>query len=305
MMETIKNCIRNAYYGEMMINILHGVEGFILPKIISDEDAVKRYYKKYTGKVIDLSNPKTFSEKMNWYKLNGRKPLMSQCADKVAMREYVIGKGCGEYLNEVIGVYSSVDEIDFTDLPDKFVAKAAHGTHMQIVVTDKSSISWKKAKKRMSGWLRQDIYWRGREWVYQDIPHRIIIEKLLQPKNGDLQDYKIFCFNGIPRFVQVDQGRYLGHHVRNFYNTEWCFLDISDDVGSDPNVNMEKPSSFNKMLEISKTLSEEFQFVRVDFYEMDGKPIVGELTFFHNGGLSRMEPEKWELIIGDYWELER
>lgn len=305
MMGTIKNFIRNAYCGEMMINTLHRVEGFILPKIISDEEAVKRYYKRYTGKEIDLSNPKTFSEKMNWYKLNGRKPLMSQCADKAAMREYVIAKGYGKYLNEIIGVYSSVKEIDFTSLPDRFVAKATHGTHMQIVVTDKSSINWKKTKKRMSSWLRQDIYWRGREWVYKDIPRRIIIEKYLEGNKGDLQDYKIFCFNGTPRFVQVDKGRYLGRHIRNFYNTEWSFLDISDDVGSDSNVVMEKPTSFEKMLEISKKLSEEFQFVRVDFYEIDETPLVGELTFFHNGGLSRMEPEKWELIIGDYWELER
>lgn len=302
-MNNIKELIRNTYYGEMMIDILHILEGMVLPKIISDETAVKRYYRKYTGKELNLKNPQTFSEKMNWYKLYGKKPLMGQCADKVAMREYVTSKGYGQYLNEVIDVYSEISEINFDSLPNQFVAKAAHGTHMQIVVTDKNSINWKQAKNRMSSWLMQDIYWRGREWVYKDIPHRIIVEKFLETENGDLQDYKFFCFNGIPYFIQVDKGRYLGKHVRNFYSTEWAFLDISDDVGSDSNVKMKKPASFDKMLEISKKLSEEFQFVRVDFYEVDDDPIVGELTFFHNGGLSRMKPEKWESIIGNYWKL--
>jgi hypothetical protein len=302
-MSGIKDWVRSSFEGELLISKFHELEGFILPRVVSDETAVKKYYKNHTGKKLDLQNPITFSEKMNWYKLYGKLPLMVQCADKVAMRDYVADNGFGHCLNEIYGVYTNVKDIDISKLPTKFVIKAAHGTHMQIIVKDKNKINWKRETKMMKSWLRQDIYWRGREWVYKDIPHRIIVEKYLEDEFGELRDYKVFCFNGIPRFVQVDAGRYQNVHVRNYYDLDWKFLAISDDVRSDPDVVMKKPDSYAQMIAIAKQLSKPFQFVRVDFYEVAGKPYVGELTFFHNGGMARMEPDSWEKKIGDYWIL--
>ncbi len=304
MMNKLKRIIKRNFLGKMAVAKLHEIEGWLFPIFISDEKAVNAFYCKNVGKKLDLENPRTFSEKLNWYKVKVKDPLMAQCADKVSMREYVTQMGYGEHLNEVYGVYSDVSDIDIDSLPAQFVIKAAHGSHMNIIVKDKTMVNWKQSKWLMKSWLRQNIYWGGREWVYKDIPHRLIVEKYLEDSNGDLRDYKFFCFNGEPRFLQVDTERYGKRHVRNFYDLDWNWLDISDDVGSDESVQIAKPISFGEMIKMAQVLAKPFQFVRVDFYELSGKPYIGELTFFHNGGISRMMPEKWERIIGDYWKIE-
>lgn len=301
----IKRMLRSTFAGRVTIGIWHEIFGTIKSRLISEEQIVKNYYHRVTGQQLNLESPMTFSEKMNWYKLHGHHPLMVRCADKVEVRQYVIEKGLQNYLNEVYAVYDSVNSIHPENLPQQFVIKAAHGTHMQYVVRDKDAFDWFHSKIIMRTWLRQDISWWGGEWVYKDIPHRLIVEKYLEDRSGELKDYKIFCFNGTPRFIQVDTGRFSGRHVRNFYDMNWNFLPITDDVGSDSTLNVQRPESFEIMEEIAKKLSEPFQFVRVDLYEVDGKPIVGELTFFHNGGVSRMEPEEWEYKIGAFWKLEK
>lgn len=300
----IKDVIRSNFYGKLLIGKLHQVEGVLLPKIVPDKVAVKRHYKKETGKELNLANPLTFSEKMCWYKLYGRKPLMIKCADKVAVRKYVSDQGLDYTLNELYGIYSSVDEININKLPESFVLKAAHGSHMNIIVKNKEKENWKRNKALLNSWLKQNIYWSGREWVYRDIPHRIIAEKFLEDESGELRDYKFFTFNGIPRFVQVDTGRYAGNHVRNFYDLSWNLLDISDDVGYNPKAAVEKPDTFDEMIEIATLLSQPFQQVRVDLYEVNKKVVFGEMTYFHNGGVSKIKSNKWELIIGEMWELE-
>ena len=299
----IKSLIKSSFVGEMLVEKLHEIEGLILPKIISDEKAIKKHYKNGTGKELNLDNPITFCEKLNWYKINVRNPLMVKCADKIGVREYVTEKGYGENVNKVYGIYTDVNDIDLSKLPARFVIKAAHGTHMQIIVKDKNEINWKKAKMLMKSWLKQDIYWRGREWSYKEVPHRIIIEEYLEDESGELRDYKVFCFNGVPRFIQVDVGRYNATHNRNYYDTNWNLLSMTDDVPNNPNLNIEKPKSFEKMLEMSTKLSEPLQFVRVDFYEVNGKPYLGEMTFFHNGGSVEFIPDEWNKIVGDYWTL--
>ena len=299
-----KEKIRSDFIGEVLIYKYHDIQGKILPKFISDEKAIKKYYKSGTGKTLDLENPLTFCEKLNWYKLNDRNPLMTKCADKVGVREYVKENGYENCLNEIYGVYSDVNDIDVFNLPKKFVIKAAHGTHMQIIVTDKEKLNWKKAKIQIRNWLKQDIYWRGREWVYKDMPHRIIIEKYLEDESGGLKDYKFFCFNGTPKFVQVDIGRYKTQHYRNYYDLEWDLMNFTDDEAlNNSDTYVEQPKSFDFMIKIAQDLSKPFQFVRVDFYEVDGKPYLGEMTFYDGGGMVNFIPDKWNKIVGDYWTL--
>lgn len=302
-MSNFKSIIESSFLGEIMINKLHEIEGVILPKIISDEKAVRKHYFNGTGKELNLENPVTFCEKLNWYKLKVHDPLMVKCADKIGVREYAAEKGFGEYVNKVYGIYSDVKDIDLSLLPDRFVIKAAHGTHMQIIVKDKNSINWNQAKLLMKSWLRQDIYWRGREWSYKEVPHRIIAEEYLEDESGELTDYKIFCFNGTPKFIQVDVGRYKGTHYRNYYDTNWQLLSMTDDVPNSSDLIIERPKSLDKMLEMAKVLSEPLQFVRTDFYEVNGKPYLGEMTFFHNGGSIEFIPDEWNKIVGDYWTL--
>lgn len=301
-MGNIKDWIRHTYHGEMMINYLHEIEGYILPKVVSDEKAVRRYCKKYFGNEADIDHPVKFYEKLNWYKLHGRNPLMQKCANKVTMQEYVIEKGYSEHLNEYYGVYTCAEDVSPDSLPDRFVLKASHGTHMQIIVKDKSAVNWKHARKLMKSWLNQDIYWRGREWVYKDMPRHIVAEKYLEDESGELRDYKVFCFNGLPKFVQVDIGRFI-NHIRNYYDIDWNLMPMTDYVGNDATLEIARPCSFERMLEIATSLAEPFQFVRVDFYEVSGKPYVGEMTFFHEGGSIVLIPDEWNTVIGDYWKL--
>lgn len=300
-----KDAIRHTFIGQYLISWLHIVECRVMPRVYDDETAVKKFFKKKTGYELDLENPKTFSEKMNWYKLNDRNPLMAKCADKVAVREYIKEKGYGDMLNEIYGVYNKVSEIDIDALPDKFVLKAAHGSHMNVIVTDKSQVNWRQQKMLMSTWLKQDIYWSGREWVYKDIPKRIVAEKYLEDSAGELKDYKFFCFNGKPCYMQYDVGRYNGNHYRNYYDMNLNFIDVNDDVQSNPNLRPAvDENQIKKMIEISENLSKPFQMVRVDFYYCNNKIYFGELTFFHNGGIGYFSPAEFDDIIGEKWNIE-
>lgn len=300
----MKKFIRKLFIGKYLISLLHCFESWLIPKLISDEKAVRRYYEKAKGKPLDLENPKTFSEKLNWYKLNDRNPLMQECADKVAVREYVTQKGYGDCLNEIYGVYDKVKDINIDALPEKFVLKAAHGSHMNIIVTDKSKENWIKHKLMMGTWLHQNIAWGGREWVYKDMPRRIIAEKYLEDGAGELKDYKFFCFNGIPTIMQYDEGRYRGRHIRNYYDMNRNFIPVRDDCESDENV-VPKISDeiFEKMKKMVSDLAEPFQQARVDLYLLGSKLYFGEITFFHNGGLDRFDPPEYDEIFGSYWKL--
>ena len=302
----MKNIIKKFFIGKYLINLLHCFESWLIPKLISDEKAVLKYYEKAKGKPLDLENPKTFSEKLNWYKLNDRKPLMQECADKVAVREYVTQKGYGDSLNEIYGVYDKVKDININDLPEKFVLKAAHGSHMNIIVTDKSKENWTKHKLMMGTWLHQNIAWGGREWVYKDMPRRIIAEKYLEDETGELRDYKFFCFNGNPTYMQYDIGRYKGERYRNYYDMNFDFVPVSVNIPFEksikPNISTEL---FEKMKSIASDLARPFQFVRVDFYLVNGKIYVGELTFFHEGGGMSFDPPEYDEIFGSYWEIKK
>jgi len=305
-MSKIKKIIKQSFWGNYLISCYHCVMCKVMPALLSDEKAVKRYYKKRFGKELDLNNPETFSEKINWYKLNSNDPLMAQCADKVAVRDYVISKGFGDCLNEVYGVYDNVDDIDIDKLPNQFVIKAAHGSHMNYIVKDKNSFDFKHAKKMMKSWLHQDIYWSGREWVYKDIPKRIIIEKYIEDDAGELRDYKFFCYNGKPYFMEYDIGRFGDKHIRNFYDIDKSLLNISDtECDSDFDIK-DFPlddSAFEKMKIIASELSKPFQQARVDFYNVNNKVYFGEITFFDGGGSTVFRPSEWNYLFSKDWYI--
>lgn len=304
---SIKSAIQSTWSGKYLVSILHCVQSKVMPLIINDERAVRSYYKKITGKELNLENPQTFIEKMNWLKLNCRMPLMQQCADKYAVREYVIEKGYGNHLNKLLGVYDNVGDIDIVNLPDRFVLKATHGSHMNIIVKDnKKDINWKRQRKMMRSWLHQDIYWCAREWVYKDIPRRIIAEEYLEDKYGELRDYKFFCFNGVPTYFQYDIGRFKTKQYRNYYDIEKNVLPISDGADSLPE---EKPDftdeQFNLMKEMATVLSDPFQQVRVDFYLVNDKVYFGEMTFFDGGGSTIFKPDEWNYKFSEKWTIMR
>ncbi|MDM0497559.1 ATP-grasp fold amidoligase family protein [Clostridium perfringens] len=268
---------------------------------ISDEQYVKNLYYSYFDKNLNLENPKTFNEKINWMKLNYKNEKATICADKYEVRKYLEDRGYKWLLNDLIGVYENVDEIDVDKLPNRFVLKATHGSGWNLIVKNKNNIKWNPWKLIMKSWLKQNFYYYGREWVYKNMKPRIICEKYLEDRNGELLDYKVYCFNGEPKFIQVDVDRF-GNHTGNYYDINWNDMPFQYDDENSGRI-IDKPKNLKEILDISRDLSKEFPHVRVDFYEVNGKLYFGELTFFTASGTAKFKPEKYDEIVGSWLKL--
>lgn len=269
---------------------------------ISDEEFVKKFYYNAFNKELNLENPITFNEKLNWMKINYKNENATICADKYQVRKYLEDKGYGWLLNDLLGVYDNVEDINIDKLPNRFVLKGTHGSGWNLIVKDKNKVRWTPWKLVMKSWLKQNFYYYGREWVYKNMKPRIICEKYLEDNNGELLDYKIYCFNGQPKFIQVDVDRFT-NHTANYYDTEWNTMPFQYDDENSGRI-IDKPKNLNEMVEVSKNLSREFPHVRVDFYEVNGKLYFGELTFFTASATGRFQPEEYDEIIGSWLKLE-
>ena len=265
-------------------------------------ELLKRWYKKRTGKVLNLDNPQTFNEKIQWLKLYDNSPLKTKLADKYLVREWIAEKIGEDYLIPLLGVWDSFDEIDFDKLPDKFVLKANHGCAWNIIVKDKSKFDKKKAKKKFDKWMKRNYAYRaGFEMQYKDIPPKITAEAFISDSKGELNDYKILCFNGKPEFIWIDQGRYT-HRTENIYDTKWNlqpFLLTYENSKEE----VPPPENLEKMIELAETLSKDFALVRVDFYNVDGKIYFGEMTFTSASGVDVFKPEEYNLKLGQMLKL--
>ncbi|MCE2612693.1 glycosyltransferase [Flavobacteriaceae bacterium D16] len=262
---------------------------------------VKIYYEYYTGKKLNLRQPKEFNEKIQWLKVYYKNPLLTKLVDKYSVREYVKEKVGDEYLNELLGVYNKCGEVDFDALPDQFVIKGVHGFHFNLIVPDKSQLNRRKARYLMTKWLSKNQYYRGGlEWAYKNVPPRLIAEKFLAEMGKDaINDYKFYCFSGVPRFVQVDRQT----EIHSYYDPEWNLLPFTkgkSPLKKDP---LEKPENFETMVGLAGKLAGDFPFVRVDLYNIDGKILFGEMTFYPSDGRTEFKPEEYNRILGDYIEL--
>ncbi|UMB60985.1 glycosyltransferase [Lutibacter sp. A80] len=273
-------------------------------KFLPNKRLLKIRYRYYTDEKLNLENPKKFNEKITWLKLHFHVPLLTQLADKFAVRTYVSEKIGDVYLNELYNVYYSVDAIDFDQLPNQFVLKGVHGSSLNIIVKDKSKLDIKKAKKTMRKWMKHCQYKKvGLEWAYKNIEPKIIAEKYLEEEGKDvLHDYKFFCFNGEPKFLQVDIDRG-SKDYRCFYDLDWNQLPFSVLTKTLYNCDVTKPSNFEEMKTLAKTLADDLPFVRVDFYAINNKTIFGEMTFYPGDGKEIFSPHKYNTIIGEYLKL--
>jgi len=269
---------------------------------LGDETYIRITYKKRFGREINLIDPKTYTEKLQWLKLFYRNDKMPICTDKYAVHQYLEHKGYKHLLNEIIGVYKNADHIDFESLPNNFVAKTTHGCGQNLICTDKSELDWKKWTKIMNSWLKLNVYAFGREWNYDHIPRRILVEKFID--HEPLIDYKFMCFNGEPKFLQINSD-YEGKHYVDFYDIEWNKVDFTYKKFTQSNHIVPRPTQFKEMVEIAKKLSSPFPYVRVDFYNPPNKIIFGELTFFPGSGLLPLEPveNNYDELLGSYLEL--
>lgn len=286
--------------------LYHCAMSRVMPIITNDEKAVCCYYSKRSGgRKLNLDHPKRFSEKLQWYKLYARKPLMEICANKLTVRGYIKECNYDYLLNDILCVYHSAKEINYDELPDQFVLKCTHGSGMNIIVKDKAKIDKKKISLMLTAWMHQDNYWSGREWVYRDMPRHIITERYLEDETGELRDYKFYCFNGKPMFMQLEIGRGTAHNIRNFYDMKWQLLPFGKELPHDADVKVPCPLMFDEMKKIVTDLCQPFQYVRVDLYQTKGKIYFGELTFFPAGGAPDFVPDEYDEIVGDMWNLEK
>ena len=277
---------------------------FNLLTCISPKLNTQVWYRHKFGKRLDLNNPQTSNEKVLWLKLNTyyNNPLITQCADKYAVREYVAKQGCGDILNELYGYWTNADDIDFDKLPNKFVLKNNYFYHMNLVVTDKSKLDIEATRRLMAQWLKSNGHLYRSEMQYAAIPKKIIAEKFIETEDGLAPtDYKIYCCNGEPLYVMVCIGREQ-NVLPKFY-----YFDIKgnlqreltkDGQNAPADFHYDIPAGWDKMIECAKKLSAPFPFVRADFYIEKGKVIFGELTFTPAAGLDSEKLHETDLAIG-------
>lgn len=239
-------------------------------------------------KKLDLKNPQDFNQKIMWLKLRkyGNDLEVSRCVDKYAVREYVIEHGCGEILNDIIGVYNSVEEIPWDELPQQFALKLTHSCGANLICSDKSTLDIEDAKKKLKKWYKQNYYLTAAEMQYKHIPKRILCEKYIESCASAPTDYKFFCYYGKPELAIVIADRHENMRV-HFYDLDWNFLGAEGEAGE----LIKKPSTLNEMIEVCQKLATQFPFVRVDLYEVDGKVMFGEMTFTPAGGIGKSYPE--------------
>jgi hypothetical protein len=277
----------------------------------SDESYLKHQYKKIHGVYPDLEHPRNLSEKLIWLMLNYRDERMEMCSDKFAVRDYYQEVlQTDKYLIPCLGCYDHVNDIDFDKLPNRFVLKATHGSGWNYICTDKSKLTKKQKRIILSDcnyWLTHNLARYGREWNYRNIKPRIICEAFIGSDNGEAPfDYKFFCFNGEPKMIQVDADRFIDHK-RNFYDIHWNLLNATDQLVNKHITDRqpEPPRDLDEMLSIARRISSNFPHVRVDLYNVSGRIYCGEMTFFHDAGLSRFEPESFHEELGSWLTLPR
>ncbi len=261
-------------------------------------------YKIHTGRKLNLRHPVTFQEKLQWMKYYYRNPEFTKLVDKYEVRDYVREKIGEEYLVPLYGVYDNWNEIDFDALPDAFVIKCTHDSGSVVICKDKSTFDYDAAKKKIEAGLARNQFYLSREWPYKNVKPRIIIEKyLIDEKSGDLPDYKFFCFDGIPKYVQICSDRFSDTGLKeNNYDMNWKELPFGEE-GMQRKPSIIQSSSFQIMKEFSRTLSAGFPHVRVDYIVAEGYFYFTELTFFDGGGRHLYVPDKYNRIIGDYLKL--
>ncbi len=274
------------------------------PSIMDDEIYLKIYYKYRTGKELNLEEPKSFNGKLQWLKLFDRNPLYTQLSDKYSVKNYVASMIGEEHIIPTLFVCDAVDDIDEKQLPDQFVLKCTHDGGV-IICTNRKEFDFARAKAELNARMQKNYFWQGREWCYKNIIPRIICEPYIVDESGyELKDYKVFCFDGEPKLIQIDFDRFRGHK-RNLYTTDWKRIDAEIEYPSDSCVNIKRPAVLDKMLGYAAKLSEGFPHVRTDFYICDENIYLGEMTFYHGNGCEDYRPSSLGLELGEYINLNK
>lgn len=275
---------------------------FMIKKLIPDKIYLKILYKKILNKKLNLKTPQTFNEKMQWLKLYNRNPLYTTLVDKYEVKQYISDKIGENYIIPTIGIYNKFNEINFDELPDKFVMKCTHDSGSTIICTSKKKFDVEAAKKKIEKCMSINYYYNGREWPYKNVKPRIIIEKYINiSEKEEMIDYKFFCFNGIPKMLLVCTERSEGLK-KTFFDMNGNIIKLKEG-NHENNYFINLPTKFAKMKELAQKIAQKNIFIRVDFYEIEGKVYFGECTFFPNSGFEIFNPSKYDNILGDWIDL--
>lgn len=265
------------------------------PQLISDENHAKLLYFVMFGKCLDIRNPKTMNQYICSSKISDEKLTYDVYTDKYAVRGYVQSVVGEEYLNDVVGIFDSFDEIDFGKLPKSFAMKATHGSSYNVIVPDKSQLDIADAKRKFDRWLKENFYYKDREKNYKNIKPRIMCDAFLRPLDGQLEEYKLFCFKGKVGFIQHNK-QIGGKRYDNIFDAQWNILPVK--YGYDGFTGDSKPENGDELIAVAEKLAAPFDLVRVDLYNVDGRIVFSELTFHSGGGLIPFEPKEYDREFG-------
>ncbi len=268
-----------------------------------DEMYLKLQFRLALHQKLNLKDPKTYNEKIQWLKLHDRKPEYTMMVDKYAVRKYIADTIGAEYSIPLVGgPWKTFDEIDFDKLPDQFVLKCNHDSGGLVICKDKAKLDLDAARRKINKSLRRNFYHANREWPYKDVKPCIIAEQYMVDESGyELKDYKFFCFDGEPKALFIATDRNVATKF-DFYDIDFNHLPFTNGHPC-ADVPPEKPSGFDEMVRLSRILSKGIKHVRVDFYEVNGRVYFGELTFSHWSGMVPFEPKEWDETFGSWIKL--
>lgn len=296
-MISVKNYIRHPQ--KLLVLILQ-YYGSLLP----DKLYIQLMFRLKMGKKLNLKNPQTFNEKLQWLKLYNRRPEYTTMVDKYTVKEYVANIIGRKYIIPTLGVWNRPEDIEWDKLPNQFVLKTTHGGGNTgvLICKDKSIFNKEKAIEKLNRSLKQDIYKTLREWPYKNVPHRIIAEQFIVAENNDLPDYKFFCFDGEVKALFIGTERGTGNVKFDYYDADFNHLDL---IQQHPMSGRQfgKPAGFEEMKQVASQLSKGIPQVRIDLYNVNGRIYFGEMTFTHHGGIVPFHPESWDYKFGEWLRL--
>lgn len=271
---------------------------FISP-LLSDEIYLKSLFRLRSGYKLNLDNPKSYNEKLQWLKINYNNPISPTLVDKYEYKGYVKQQVGEEYVVKNFGVWNTFDEIDFDKLPNQFVLKTTHDQGGVIICNDKKSFDLNKARKKMNKHLKKNLFYLMRESPYKYVKPRILAEEILLDYNKeDLWDYKFYCFNGEPKYMYISMGRQDKHVPFYTYDMSFNLLELERPGHEKRDEIIEKPVKWDEMISLSRKLSKGFPHVRIDFYIVGDKVYAGEFTLFPSGGMLPFIPQEWDYKFG-------
>ena len=280
---------------------------FEISKLLPDSVYLRIKFRRVMGRKLNLNNPQTFNEKLQWLKIHDHNPDYINLVDKYEVKKIVAEKIGREHIIPTLGIWNSFEEIDFCSLPEQFVLKCTHDSGSIVICNDKTTFDYNGAKKKLSNFLKKNYYWNHREWPYKKVKPRILAEILLEnntEENSGLIDYKIHCFHGQPQIVLVCCDRFSDRGLtEDFFDLNWNHLDVQREKHGNAETKIARPEALNEMLAIAERLSQDLTFLRVDFYVINRRVYFGECTFYPAAGFERFVPDSFDAEMGGWIHL--